>query len=125
MIVGRGVLVPPRVARVLLVRAGLEDYRLRCKGEDTEVDTVLEELRAEVFRWHQAVRTRHTRDSTDDQPSLLISMTTREAAKLVGCSLHSIQRACKARKLPARLVGGRYLVDVVDAEQYRATRRAA
>jgi excisionase family DNA binding protein len=122
-VIGRGVLVPGRVARVLVGPGGLADYAQRSRGVDAEVDAVLAALLDEGMRWQRAARSRHGHSSgTPTARSSARGMSAAEAAEALGCSKRTVLRDIAAGRLPAERVGIGYVISHEDLEHRRAAR---
>lgn len=116
--------VPADVALVLLIRAGLAEYRRTHRGENWRVDQVLLELSNAAHRWRDlADRGQHRAPTADTAPSSA-RITTTQAADLTGLSDRTIRRAISDGHLPAERVGRTYLVSRDDVGHYRARRKA-
>lgn len=124
-VIGRGVLVPPRVALLLLVRGGLSDYQRRARGDDPQVDAVLAAFVAEALAWRRAAGSRHP-DATVPRLSEPWSqkLSTTEAARRIGVSHRTVLRNIAAGRLPAERVGGRFVLDLEDVEHHRIRRKS-
>lgn len=122
--VERGVNVPARVAAVLLTAGGLGDFQRRVRGQDPQVDEVLAAMLDEALTWRRAARSRHRDDTEPAVPasSRRQGMSTTEAARAIGCSTRTVQRDVDNGRLPATLVGGRWVLDPEDVEHARARR---
>lgn len=126
-LVQRGVNVPARVAAILVSSGGLGDFARRVRGQDPEVDAVLAAMTGEALAWTRAARSRHGHDATPDQTpgsARQQGLSTGQAATVIGCSTRTVQRLVDEGRLPAELVGGRYVVTPEDAEHHRAARAA-
>ncbi len=114
--------VPADVARVLLARTGLREYRLRHRGENPRVDQVLIALTEAAIRWRELSDRGQNRAPTADIVPSFGRMTTRMAADRLGLSARTVRRAISAGHLPAERIGNAYLIARDDVGQYRATR---
>lgn len=116
-------IVPGRVSAWLEDRAGLREARVRHRGIDAEVDACLVAVAVAATAWRSSACGTGTRNQAEPEAQSG-PMTTREAADELGCTARGVRKAIGERRLPARLVGGRWLVDREDLAHYRATRAA-
>ena len=123
------VVLPGRVAAVLLTRAGLADYHRAHRGNDPEVDQALVALKLAAAAWRSRTigsdhRTRPAADAIDPAPSPQW-LSTNAAAQRLGVTARAITKAINSGRLPARWWGGCWWLNPHDVEHYRSTRRAA
>ncbi len=114
--------VPADVALILLLRAGLDEYRRAHRGEDGRVDRVLIELTTAAIRWRELTANGQNRAPNADTGPPSQKLTTRHVADLTGVSARTIRRAIAAGQLPAERVGNAWLIDRHDVGRYRTTR---
>lgn len=121
---GRGVLVPPRVASILL--AELSQLQLDRHGRDREFDDVIRDFA------YVAIAHRSSVSGTSSAPtaapvresSQTISTTT--AAKRLGITGRGVRQAIQRGRIDAHQdAGGRWLIPVDTFENYQTARRAA
>lgn len=124
---GPVVVVPGRVASVLLRTTTLGRYAAERRSDDPEVDAVLVALRVAAMAW------RAQAGGSGSGPSLSVidgggassgQLTTAQAAQRLGIAERSVRRAIQAGRLPATLLGSRWVLDPEDVEHYRARRAA-
>lgn len=121
---GRNVVVPWRVAALLMSRAGLEDYHREHRGLDPELDDVLLALKLVATHWRTSVAGSEDRKSPEVAP-LCPWVTSTQAADLLGVGDRGIRLAIAEKRLPAEMVGGRWQIAREDVEHFRAAKRAA
>jgi excisionase family DNA binding protein len=115
--------VPADVALVLLVRAGLADYRRTHRGENSRVDRILIELTEAAIRWRELADQGRTRAPNTDTVPESQRLTTKQAATMMGVSDRTIRRAIADGHLPAERVGRCYLITRGEVGRYRTTPR--
>src|SRR4051794_16717822 len=121
---GPAAVVPGRVAAWLNARGGLNELRMRIRGEDPEVDAVLVALSVAGTAWLTSAC--GTGDaSAPEVPPQSTWLTTTEAADRLGLTDRAIRLACSTGRLPAERAGGRWRISREDVEHYRAARQAA
>lgn len=128
LIVGRdgpAAVVPGRTAAFVLSYAGrLDDYHRARRGEDPEIDAALTALKHVALAW------RSTHCGTAQPPSPLFrsssprGLSTAEAARRVGISSRGVRRAIEEGRLPAVLVGHRWVIDPEELGHFQARRAA-
>lgn len=125
---GPMVVVPARVAALLMRRAGLDDYHRAHRGEDPELDAVLVGLKTAAAAW----RAMHV---PSDSGSAVVELaaqqrpsprqlSTAQAARALGISPRAVRQAIAENRLDAEVVGGRYVLTPDDVAHYRAKRAA-
>jgi excisionase family DNA binding protein len=121
------VVVPARIAALLVRRLGLAAFARDARGIDPELDAVLVALRDAGYRWAAArgcsPATEH--DAGDDVEARSPWMTTTEAAQRLGVTRQAIRKAIAAGRLPAQRLGDRWVVDPTDIELLAGQRRAS
>ncbi|MBV9283524.1 MAG: helix-turn-helix domain-containing protein [Acidimicrobiia bacterium] len=85
--------VPGDVAVVLLVRAGLDEYRRAHRGEHRRTDEVLVAMTHAALRWKETTGPGQSRAPVSASGAELEWVTVSEAAALTGKSPRSIRRA--------------------------------
>lgn len=124
---GPVVVVPARIARILVRQAGLATFHLEHRGIDPELDEVLVALRDAGHRWaaaHSSVSgTSH--DSSDGEDPRYGWLSTTEVARQLGITARAVTKAIAAGRLPAQLLGSRWVLNPEDVAQYAAQREAA
>jgi excisionase family DNA binding protein len=117
-------IVPGDVATVLLLRAGLDEYRRDHRGENPRVDRVLIQLTEAAIRWRELADHGQKRAPNADTMPPSQRLTTKQAASITGVSDRTIRRAITEGRLPAEWAGRSYLISRDDVGRYRATRGA-
>jgi excisionase family DNA binding protein len=117
------VLVPARVARVLVRQAGLEQYHVTHRGLDPELDAVLVALKLAGASWTVSAEEGEQRKPTEGESSSSW-LTTREAADQLVVTDSRIRQECRAGRLDAELVGRTWRISRDDLARYRAARAA-
>jgi len=111
-------IVPADVAAVLLARAGLEEYRIRHRGDSPRVDQVLIAMTTVAIRWREQLAGNGQTGAPDPEtgPGWL---TTRQAAERLGVSDRTVRHRIAAGELPARRFGHVHLIDPADVNHRR------
>ena len=122
---GPAVVVSGRMAAFILSYAGrLDDYHRDRRGEDPEVDAALTALKHVALEW------RSTRCGTTEPPSPLFrssspgGLSTAEAARRLGLTPRGVRKAIDSGRLPAVLVGHRWVIDPEEVGHFHARRVA-
>ncbi len=124
---GPCVVVPARVAALLVSRAGLSDFHVQHRGLDAEVDAVLVALKVAAAGWRARHvgsdhGTNHAAAATQPSPWWLNS---RAAGARLGITPRAVVKAIGAGRLPAQWASGCWWIDPADVEHYRAQQDAA
>jgi excisionase family DNA binding protein len=121
---GPCVLVPGRVAALLLARTDLRSYHAKHRGEDPEVDAVLVGLKVAAAAWGATVADRGNgqAERCPWQPGSAPWLSTRDAARRLCCSPRTVRWAIAQGRLPAVWFRGGWVLDPVEVEHYRARR---
>lgn len=123
---GSVVLVPAKVAHWLGQR-GLDALRVRARGEDAEVDSVLTALRLAALAYGASA------DGSGNGSALVVQaevaaplewMTTGQAADALRLTSRAVRLACEQGRLPAQQVDGRWRITRTDVHHYAANRAA-
>jgi excisionase family DNA binding protein len=119
---GGVVVVPARLAALLVLRCGLAEYYRQHRGADREFDELL------VALGQAGLASRGHRGSTDigtpdDQPaeqaaSSAHGLSTAQAAARLGVTDRAIRQAITRHRLPAEAVGGRWVLQPADVDAY-------
>jgi excisionase family DNA binding protein len=112
------VVVPGDVALVLLVKAGLREYRIARRGENRRVDDVLVEMTAAAIRWRESTGNGHHVAPTQDTGTPSQWLTTTQAAQRARVSDRTIRRAITDGRLPATRHGHAYAINRDDIDRY-------
>ncbi|MGH3547963.1 MAG: helix-turn-helix domain-containing protein [Pseudonocardiaceae bacterium] len=115
------VMIPGDVARTLLDRAGLDEFRRVHRGEDRRLDECLAELTRVAHRWDNLLTEYGQKLAAAADTGASSPLTTTQAAQRARVSPRTITRAITAGHLPATRVGRAYLVSRADIDAY--TRR--
>lgn len=123
---GSVVVVPARVAAWLQRHAGLRSLRTECRGVDREVDAVLVALAVAAAAWSGQFNGSGsgTVHAGQPEPAPVSTLTTAQAATLLGCTDRAVRKAIAAGRLHAVDDGGRWRIAREDLEHYRAGRAA-
>ena len=128
------VLVPSWLAAWIEARTDLNRVRIAARGENVAVDDGLAKFHAVALQHDPAAGL--TSAATSDCGSSFVAkaelpqgldqhpLTSSEASGLIGISDRAVRLACSAGRLPARQLGGSWLIDRADALNYK-TRRSA
>jgi excisionase family DNA binding protein len=124
---GPVVVVPARIAALLVRRLGLAAFARDARGIDPELDAVLVALRDAGYRWAAA---RGCPPATDHDGGDVLEarspwMTTAAAAQRLGVTRQAITRAIREGRLPGQRLGARWVVDPDDVELLAGQRRAS
>lgn len=114
-------MVPADVAVVLLVRAGLDEYRRAHRGEHRRTDEVLIAMTHAALRWKETTDPGQSRAPLPDTEPSSELLTTRQAADLARTSDRTIRRFIAAGRIPAARAGRAYLIRRDELDHY--TRR--
>jgi excisionase family DNA binding protein len=117
------VIVPARVATWLERYAGLNDLRIRARGNDPEVDSVLQALHRAALHWRTTV-TGSDQAPAPEEPAQSKWMGTTEAAEALGITDRAVRLAITQNRLNATNLNGRYRVAPEDIEHFRAAKAA-
>jgi excisionase family DNA binding protein len=120
------VLVPARIAAILVNRAGLARYHHDHRGLDPELDQVLVALRDAGHRWAAAHSANPTTSTNTVQPPEARSpwLSTTEAARQLRMTPQGVTRALREQRLDGLVVGGRWLLNPEDVAHFAARRSA-
>ena len=111
-------IVPADVALVLLVKAGLHEYRRGHRGENKRVDDVLVEMTTAAIRWRELTDNGHRIAPTRDNRTSSQWLTTTQAAQRARVSDRTIRRAINDGLLPATRHGHAYTINRDDFDRY-------
>jgi excisionase family DNA binding protein len=120
---GDVVVVPARVAALLLRHARIDQLRTQLRGADAELDSVLVALTVAALHW----RTSATGSEIAPTPEARAQspwMSTTQAAEHLGITDRAVRLAISERRLAAEQVDGRWRISREDVEHYRAARAA-
>ncbi len=114
---GPGVFVPARIAAGLERALRLDEYRMRVRGADRQLDEVLLAVHVCALQWSVERR------SVDDQRTLSDRWTTEEVAARVGITRHAVAAAAKAGRLVGERIDGRWTFEPDMVAIWRSNRR--
>lgn len=120
------VIVPPRVAAKMLrlVTLGVMDARRRHIQIDMDMLIVLDAMNVATIAADRASSGAGTSDGGDRRVDGAVTLRpVSEIADALGCSDRWVRKEIESGHLPARRVGGRWLVADSDFETYRHGRR--
>ena len=118
---GPVVTVPARVAALLNRHAGLNEYRIRHRGEDAEVDAALLALALAGASWTGSGG--GTRVAAPAEPVAQSKwVSTAGAAARLSITDRAVRRAINEGRLKARRDGTAWRIHTTDLEHYRAQR---
>ncbi|WP_461164945.1 helix-turn-helix domain-containing protein [Arthrobacter sp. R4-81] len=117
------VIVPARVATWLERYAGLNDLRVRARGNDPEVDSVLQALHRAALHWRTTV-TGTNQAPAPEEPAQSKWMGTTEAAAALGITDRAVRLAITQKRLAATTLNGRYRLLPEDIEHFKAAKAA-
>ena len=113
------VIVPARVARILVRRFALDRYHVANRGRDPELDSVLVALKTAGVRWRASFV--GSSDAPDEEVLPASVLTTRQAAQLLGMTSRAVRFALAEGRLEGRLLDSRrWEVSRESVEHYRA-----
>lgn len=118
---GPVMIVTARVAAYLLRYAGLDEFYREHRGADAEVDAALAALRLTAWQWQKTVPGT-TPAPSPEPPSNSKWLSTGAAAGLLGISDRAVRRAIAEGRLRAEQTGGRWYINRIDIEHYKAGR---
>ncbi len=121
---GAVVVVPAVVAAWLIIQTDMPARRVEHRGTDPQVDAVLGALTVAGHGWRTA--TSATTSACGSAPAVeaepassLESMTTRQAADVLGITDRGVRLACDKGRIPATRVDGRWRIDPLGVAAYR------
>lgn len=119
-------IVSGRTAAWLLSVADVARLRAAHRGENPEVDAQLVALTVAANVWRTSTSATSPMggsavDEVEEAERPLESMSTSEAAGLLGRTPRGVRLACQSGRLPAVLVDGHYRITRTDLTHYRTT----
>jgi excisionase family DNA binding protein len=97
------------------MHAGLADYRRRVAGQDPEVDAALLRMVLDARRYRLgAVPSSVHPDPRHAQSDDHHLVSTAQAAETLGCDISTVGRWVRRGRLPAELIGNRWVIKVDD-----------
>lgn len=118
------VIVPARVATWLERYAGLNDLRVRARGNDPEVDSVLHALHRAALHWRTSVTGTNQAPAPEEAPQSKWYSTT-ETAERLGITDRAVRLAIAQQRLGAINLNGRWRVTPEDIAHFKAAKTAA
>jgi len=121
------VIVPARLAALLVLRFNLAEYYRDHRGRDPELDELLIALgRAGLaHRGHRTTDPGTTGDQAAEQAAgSTHGLSTVQAARQLGITDRAVRLAIARHRLPADTVGGRWVLNPADVDAY-GRRRAS
>lgn len=117
------VIIPARVATWLERHAGLNDLRIRSRGNDPEVDSVLQALHRAALHWRTTVTGSNHAPEPEEAPQSKWMGTT-EAADKLGITDRAVRLAIAQHRLHATSLNGRWRITQEDIAQFKAAKAA-
>jgi excisionase family DNA binding protein len=124
---GGVVLVPARLAALLVLRCRLAEYYRDHRGHHPELDELLIALgRAGLaHRGHRTADPGTTGDQAAEQRAGSVhGLSTGQAARQLGITDRAVRLAIARHRLPTETVGGRWVLNPADVDAY-SRRRAS
>ena len=115
---GPGVFVPAHVAAWLDSAAKLRDLRARVRGNDSEVDAVLQAIGVVGLQYRTGSRVGTKPVPTPEPAAQSEVLDTQQAADRLGIGQRAVVKAIASRRLPASMVGGRWVLLRQDVDNY-------
>ncbi|MDO9439888.1 MAG: helix-turn-helix domain-containing protein [Beijerinckiaceae bacterium] len=112
-----GAIVPPRIAYLLTLHTGIDDYRKRARGDDHDLDTALNAIRFAAMQYAASANGTHTRKRAE---GALNWYTPSQVANQTGVTAHAVRLAIREGRLPAEKVDGHWRVSPADYKNFRA-----
>jgi excisionase family DNA binding protein len=116
------VVVPARLAALLVLRCQLAEYYRHNRGRDPELDELLVALGRAGLAHRGHTSTSDSGTPGDRQPEhgtpSAHGLSTRQAARRLGITDRAVRLAITRRRLPAEAVGGRWVLDLDDVDAY-------
>jgi len=116
----QGIIITPRQAYVLEQAARLTELRSKIRGNDSELDQVLHDIRLMAMAWAASVNGRTTRKATE---ATVNWYSPAQVAAQTGVTEHAVRLAIREGRLSATKTEGRWQVTPADYAAYRATHR--
>src|SRR5687768_15452256 len=131
MVDGPAAVVPARVAAWLERRFDLDRVRIEMRGQDPQLDGVLNALHAVACQWDPAGAA-SVSTSADGSPVAPLaevppastSMGTPEVAQLADVTTRAVRLAASQGRLRGRRVGGQWVFDMEDVAFWVTSRSA-
>lgn len=119
-----GMFISARFAFYLLRLTNLNEVRTRRRGADLEFDAQAQALRQLAMSYSSSVEVPTTGSvaAGKAEPDRRLECSPAEAAGMVGVTSRSITKAIGEGRLPASKVGCRWVIQVLDIDEYRVGR---
>jgi excisionase family DNA binding protein len=118
------VILPARVAAWLERHAGLNDLRVRARGADPEVDSVLQALHRASLHWRTTVTGSNQAPAPEAPTELNQWLSTTQAADRLGITDRAVRLAIAEHRLPATSLNGRWRITREDIAHFKAAKAA-
>lgn len=116
------VILPARVAAWLERHAGLNDLRIRNRGIDPEVDSVLQALHRASLHWRTTVA--GSNQAREPEVATQSNYSTTEAAERLGITDRAVRLAIAEQRLAATDDNGRWRITPEDIAHFKAAKAA-
>lgn len=118
------VILPARVAAWLERHAGLNDLRVRARGNDPEVDSVLQAMHRASLHWRTAATGSNRAPEPEAPTELNQWFSTTQAADRLGITDRAVRLAIAEHRLPATNLNGRWRITPEDIAHFKAAKAA-
>lgn len=115
-----GVIIPPRIAYVLETRASLSTLRTSTRGDDSELDSVLNAIRWLAMEWSVRANGSAPRKPTEGAVNWY---SPAQVATRTGLTEHAVRLAIREGRIPATKHDGRWHISPADYLNCRARAR--
>jgi hypothetical protein len=124
---GPAVILPARIAAGLERALHLDEYRIRVRGHDRDLDEVLAAWHGSALHWagsaSEQARFRAQFPSLDDLRNLPDALTAEDVAAHVNRTQHAIRKAAREGRLTGERIAGRWQFRPEDVAAWQATRK--
>ena len=118
------VILPARVAAWLERHAGLNDLRVRARGNDPEVDSVLQAMHRASLHWRTTATGSNHAPEPEAPTDLNQWLSTTQAADRLGITDRAVRLAIAEHRLPATNLNGRWRITPEDIAHFKAAKAA-
>lgn len=115
-----GVVVSPKIAYLLETRADLTKLRTSARGEDSELDAVLNAIRWAAMQWAASVNGSEPRKPAEGRVNWY---TPAQIATQIHIGEHAVRLAIREGRLQANKSNGRWLITPADYRAFLAQYR--